>query len=119
MQERLVLVVCNLKPAKIVGFTSNGMVLAAKALDGSKVELIDVPESSMIGERVYIEGMESANDGGEPYTSTQVKKKKVWEAVSSKLKTRTDDSVATWDGHVIRTSVGPCRAATLTDAPIA
>ena len=30
MQDRLVLVVCNLKAAKIVGFTSNGMVLAAK-----------------------------------------------------------------------------------------
>ncbi len=30
MQDRKVLVVCNLKPAKIVGFTSNGMVLAAK-----------------------------------------------------------------------------------------
>ncbi len=30
MQDREVLVVCNLKPAKIVGFMSNGMVLAAK-----------------------------------------------------------------------------------------
>ena len=30
MQDRKVLVVCNLKAAKIVGFTSNGMVLAAK-----------------------------------------------------------------------------------------
>lgn len=30
MQDKKVLVVCNLKPSKIVGFTSNGMVLAAK-----------------------------------------------------------------------------------------
>ena len=30
MQDRKVLVVCNLKAAKMVGFTSNGMVLAAK-----------------------------------------------------------------------------------------
>lgn len=30
MQDRKVLVVCNLKAAKIVGFASNGMVLAAK-----------------------------------------------------------------------------------------
>ena len=115
MQDRLVLVVCNLKPAKIVGFTSNGMVLAAKAMDGSKVELIDAPANSLIGERVSIEGMEST---GEPYTSTQVKKKKIWETVSSKLKTGID-SVATWDGHVIRTTVGPCKATTLTDTPIA
>ena len=30
MQGRKVIVVCNLKAAKIVGFNSNGMVLAAK-----------------------------------------------------------------------------------------
>lgn len=30
MEGRKVLVVCNLKAAKIVGFNSNGMVLAAK-----------------------------------------------------------------------------------------
>ena len=34
MQRRLVLVVCNLRPAKLAGFTSNGMVLAAKSGDG-------------------------------------------------------------------------------------
>lgn len=36
MQGRLVLVVCNLRPAKLAGFVSNGMVLAAKSADGSK-----------------------------------------------------------------------------------
>lgn len=34
MQDRLVLVVCNLRPAKLAGFNSNGMVLAAKGPDG-------------------------------------------------------------------------------------
>jgi methionine--tRNA ligase beta chain len=34
MQDRDVLVVCNLKAAKIVGFVSNGMVLAAKVSRG-------------------------------------------------------------------------------------
>ena len=37
MQDRLVLVVCNLKAAKIVGFSSNGMVLAAKVSKKSRV----------------------------------------------------------------------------------
>ncbi len=36
MQGRLVLVVCNLRPAKLAGFVSNGMVLAAKSEDGTK-----------------------------------------------------------------------------------
>ena len=34
MQGRLVLVVCNLRPAKLAGFFSNGMVLAAKGANG-------------------------------------------------------------------------------------
>ena len=114
MQDRLVLVVCNLKPAKIVGFTSNGMVLAAKSNDGMKVELIDVPPDSVVGERVRIDGLEEA----EAWTSTQVKKKKVWESVATDLRTG-DGGVALWKNQVICTSTGSCKAATLIDAPIA
>mmetsp|Transcript_25057 Transcript_25057/g.72083 ORF Transcript_25057/g.72083 Transcript_25057/m.72083 type:complete len:759 (-) Transcript_25057:79-2355(-) len=111
MQDRLVLVVCNLKAAKIVDFMSNGMVLAAKSEDG-KAELITPPEGSKIGERVFIEGLE-----GEPYSSSQTKKKKTWNNVSKDLKTIAD-GVASWQGKVIQTSAGPCKAATLVDAPI-
>mmetsp|Transcript_46896 Transcript_46896/g.114386 ORF Transcript_46896/g.114386 Transcript_46896/m.114386 type:complete len:780 (+) Transcript_46896:83-2422(+) len=112
MQDRLVLVVFNLKAAKIVGFVSNGMVLAAKAEDGSKVELITPPEGSKIGERVFIEGVE-----GEPISSAQVKKRKTWEAVAKDLKTG-DGGVATWQGKTIQTSAGACKAASLEGAPI-
>lgn len=38
MQDSLVLVVCNLRAARLAGFNSNGMVLAAKGSDG-KVRL--------------------------------------------------------------------------------
>jgi methionine--tRNA ligase beta chain len=113
MQDRLVLVVCNLKPAKMVGFTSNGMVLAAKTND--KVELIEAPVDSVVGDRVRIDG---SLDDGAAWTSTQVKKKKVWETVAMDLRTG-DDGVALWKGQVIRSSTGPCKAATLIDAPIA
>merc|ERR1712071_676914 len=50
MDGRKVLGVCNLKAAKIVGFSSNGMVLAAKAVDGSKVELVEPPSDAEVGE---------------------------------------------------------------------
>jgi methionine--tRNA ligase beta chain len=110
MQDREVLVVCNLKAAKIVGFVSNGMVLAAKG-DG-KVELVTPPAGSKVGERVFIDGL-----SGEPFTSTQVKKKKTWEAVAKDLKTG-EGGVATWGGKVIKTSAGPCSAASLVGAPI-
>ena len=110
MQDRLVLVVCNLKAAKIVGFSSNGMVLAAK--DDGKVELVNPPEGSKIGERVFIEGLE-----GEPISSAQMKKKKTWDKVAKELKTG-NGGIATWSGKTIQTSAGPCSAASLVGAPI-
>ena len=113
MQDRLVLVVCNLKAAKIVDFMSNGMVLAAKSDDGSMAELITPPDGSKIGERVFIEGLEM----GEPYSSAQTKKKKTWNVVAADLKTG-EDGVATWQGRVIQTSVGPCKAASLVGVAI-
>lgn len=110
MQGKKVLVVCNLKAAKIVGFTSNGMVLAAKG-DG-KVELVTPHEDSPIGERVFVEGLT-----GEPATSAQVKKKKIWETMSKDLKTA-EGGVATWGGMDLLTSCGKCTVASLEGAPI-
>lgn len=112
MEKRKVLVVCNLKSSKMVGFESQGMVLAAKSADGSKVELIEVPEGAPVGERVVVKG-----DEGDPYTSTQVKKKKTWETVASELRT-SEDGTATWAAKPIETSSGPCRAPSLTGALI-
>ena len=112
MLDRKVLVVCNLKATKLVGFTSNGMILAAKSEDGSTVELIDVPGDAAVGERIYIDGL-----SGEPLSSTQVKKKKVWEAVSNGLRTG-EGGIATWDGKKMMTTAGVCKAASLVGAPI-
>mmetsp|Transcript_15996 Transcript_15996/g.44243 ORF Transcript_15996/g.44243 Transcript_15996/m.44243 type:complete len:769 (-) Transcript_15996:85-2391(-) len=111
MKDKLVLVVCNLKASRILGFNSNGMVLAAKGEDG-KTELVEPPEGSQVGERVFIEGLT-----GEPFSSSQVKKKKVWNTVSNDLKTG-EGGVATWQGKTIQTSTGPCKAASLVGAPI-
>lgn len=110
LQGKKVLVVCNLKPAKIVGFKSSGMVLAAK-LDG-KVELVEPPATAEAGERVKIDGLE-----GSPLSPAQVNKRKVWEAVAKDLST-IDGGVATWEGKVIVTTAGPCSAASLVGAPI-
>ena len=41
MQGKKVLVVCNLKAAKIVGFSSNGMVLAAKVCNNDMRQFTD------------------------------------------------------------------------------
>ncbi|NQU78850.1 methionine--tRNA ligase, partial [Candidatus Woesearchaeota archaeon] len=49
-----VVIVCNLKPAKLRGVESNGMMLAAD--DGKKVVLLDAPESDP-GDEVTVEGV--------------------------------------------------------------
>lgn len=104
--------VCNLKAAKIVGFSSEGMVLAAKSADGKQVELISPPVDAAVGERVVIDGL-----CGEPLSSAQVKKRKTWEAVAKDLKTG-DGGIATWNGKEMKTSTGSCAAASLVGAPI-
>jgi methionine--tRNA ligase beta chain len=114
MQDRKVLVVCNLKAAKIVGFTSNGMVLAAKGGDNI-VELINPPQDAIIGERVSLDGLDVSSY--EPATSTQIKKKKIWETVAKDLKTG-DGAVAMWLDKTLLTNAGPCKATTLVGAPI-
>jgi methionyl-tRNA synthetase len=111
MLGKKVLVVCNLKAAKIVGFNSNGMVLAAKG--EGKVELVTPPDDAPIGERVFIDGLT-----GEPATSAQVKKKKIWETVAKELRT-TEQNVASWEGKEILTTTGKCTVLTLKGAPIA
>jgi methionine--tRNA ligase beta chain len=82
LQDRLVVVVCNLKEAKMQGYVSAGMVLAAKSSDGAKTELLIPPPGAVVGERVVVAGL-----CGEAWPSAKVKKDKVWEAVSINLGT--------------------------------
>jgi len=110
MQNRRCLVFCNLRPAKLGGFKSHGMVLCAVA-DG-KSEFVTPPVAAKVGERVFCEGME-----GEPVTAAQVRKKKVLEAVLPDL--RSDKQcVAAYQGKPILTSAGPCTVPTKANAPL-
>lgn len=74
MQGHRVCVVCNLKPRKLGGFPSNGMLMCACTDDHSAGALIDPPADAKIGERVFFPGYE-----GEAATSAQVQKKKYLE----------------------------------------
>ena len=76
MEDRLVIVVCNLKETKLQGFMSYGMVLAAKV--ESSLILLEPPKSSKVGERLFIEGLLPENEGGgEPWPAARIKKLKV------------------------------------------
>jgi len=100
---RRVLVMTNLKARKLVGVESYGMVLCASANDG-RVELVEPPEGSAVGERVTFEGYDA-----EPATENQVIKKKMLDVICPDLKTD-DDGVATYKGIPFNTSAGVCRS---------
>ncbi|XP_049891436.1 tyrosine--tRNA ligase, cytoplasmic [Epinephelus moara] len=77
LQDRMVLVLCNLKPQKMRGIESQAMLLCA-SIEGEprRVEPLDPPEGSSPGERVFVEGYET----GKPDDRLNPKKK-VWEKV--------------------------------------
>lgn len=113
MEGRKLIVVCNLKEAKLVGFVSQGMVLATKSSDG-KVELVQPPGEAQVGERLFVEGIVNVDS----FSPAQVKKYKVWETLFAP-KLRTDsDCVATWDGLPLLTSAGRCYVSSVKDSPI-
>ncbi|CAB1350465.1 unnamed protein product [Coregonus sp. 'balchen'] len=75
LQDRLVLLLCNLKPQKMRGVESQAMLLCA-SIEGEprRVEPLDPPEGSSPGERVFVEGYET----GKPDDKLNPKKK-TWE----------------------------------------
>ena len=87
MENRLVLVLCNLKQRKMVGFPSHGMVLCASNEDHSVVRLVNPPVDAKVGERVVIPDFNFEGEDGEPYAENKIGKKKVFEALAPHLVT--------------------------------
>ncbi len=56
MLQGYVVVFANLKPRKLAGVESNGMVMCASNADKSVIELIRPPEGSKVGDRVQLTG---------------------------------------------------------------
>jgi methionyl-tRNA synthetase len=102
MQDRKVVLVCNLKPANMRGIKSHAMVLAATSTDGKIVEFVEPPAGAVVGERVFVEGF-TENEPDEVLNP----KKKVWEAVQPDLKTD-EGKNACYKGVALRTAAGVC-----------
>ncbi|CAH1268148.1 AIMP1 [Branchiostoma lanceolatum] len=110
MEDRIVIAMCNLKPAKMRGITSQAMVMCASSPE--KVELLDPPAGSQPGDRIAFEGYP-----GEPDTVLQPKKK-VWESVQPDLQV-TSDKVATYKGVPFTVAgKGVCTSKTMTNVGI-
>ncbi|KAJ3211304.1 Aminoacyl tRNA synthase complex-interacting multifunctional protein 1 [Entophlyctis luteolus] len=78
---RKVVLLCNLKPAKMRGIESQAMVLAATSVDGTKVELLDAPNACKPGTRCWFDSYRGSD------FSQLNPKKKTWENVQPGLKT--------------------------------
>ncbi|KAG8714071.1 G4 quadruplex nucleic acid binding protein [Ceratobasidium sp. 395] len=75
MRDRMLIAVCNLKPANMRGVKSFAMVLCATHKDGKDqgIEIVNPPEGAKPGDRVYFEGERFA--GHQPLSQLNPKKK--------------------------------------------
>jgi len=112
MEGRQVVVLTNLKAAKMRGIESQGMVLCSSREEPKEVEPLAVPEGSQPGDRVSVEGFEEG-------TPDEVlnPKKKIWEKLSVDLATD-DQGFAKWQGNKLITSKGFITCASVKGAPI-
>lgn len=92
MQNRMVVVMCNLKPAKMRGITSEAMVMCASTPE--KVEVLSPPEGSVPGDLVHCEGYPRTPD------AQMNPKKKIFETCAPDLKTN-DALVACYKGAAL------------------
>ncbi|XP_040185613.1 aminoacyl tRNA synthase complex-interacting multifunctional protein 1 isoform X2 [Rana temporaria] len=89
MQNRMAVLLCNLKPAKMRGTLSQAMVMCASSPE--KVEILEPPSGAVPGDRITFEGFP-----GEPDKELNPKKK-TWEQIQPDLLTN-DGCVATYKG---------------------
>ncbi|KRY82699.1 Tyrosine--tRNA ligase, cytoplasmic [Trichinella pseudospiralis] len=109
--DRFVVVLCNLKPAKLRGILSNGMVLCASSESPRRVQLIEPPEGSSPGDVIYAEGIVRCPD------DVLNPKKKVWEKIQEDLRT-SDSGEPIWKDSILRTNRGPLKKSSLLLTPI-
>ncbi|KAK3554806.1 hypothetical protein QTP70_033758 [Hemibagrus guttatus] len=110
MQNRKVVLLCNLKPAKMRGIVSQAMVMCASTPE--KVEILDPPSGAEPGERITFQGFP-----GEPDKELNPKKK-VWEQVQPDLRTD-NQGVASYKGAAFEVAgKGVCKAQTLSNTSI-
>lgn len=92
MQNRLVVVMCNLKPAKMRGVTSEAMVMCASTPE--KVEVLSPPAGAVPGDLVHCEGYPRQPD------AQLNPKKKIFESCAPDLKTN-GELVACYKGAAL------------------
>lgn len=110
LKNRSVVVLCNLKPAKMRGIVSEGMVMCAST--HSAVELLNPPEGSVAGDLIEIDGYPRDPD------KVIDARKSAYETIAEDLKTNSQ-GVATYKGAPWRVpGKGLVTVSTMTDSSI-
>ncbi|XP_040003263.1 aminoacyl tRNA synthase complex-interacting multifunctional protein 1-like [Xiphias gladius] len=110
MQNRMAVLLCNLKPVEMRGVVSQAMVMCASSPD--KVEILDPPSEAVPGDRVTFQGFP-----GEPDKELNPKTR-LWEQIQPDL--RTDGQcVATYKGAAFEVvGKGVCKSQTMSNSEI-
>jgi len=112
MRDRLVVVICNMKPAKMRGVESQGMVLCGSREEPKEVEPLTCPDGSQPGDRVWVDGYKE----GRP-DEVLNPKKKVWDKLAVDLKV-SGEGAAQWQGNSLVTEKGQLSCPGVKNAPI-
>lgn len=107
IEDRMVLVLCNLKARKMVGIPSHGMVLCSSNEDHSDVRLVAPPVDAKIGERVTVPDFDFEGEDAAPFAENKIGKKKVFEKIAPHLLT-SKYGVPEFLGRPLMTSAGVC-----------
>jgi len=109
MQDRMAIILCNLKPSKMRGIMSEAMVMCASTPE--KVEIMAPPPGSKPGDLVQVEGFSRNPD------AQLNPKKKIFEACAPDLKVN-DDKQATYKGVLWTVNGQPVTSQTLVGVQI-
>lgn len=110
MKDRLAIFLCNLKPAKMRGIVSEGMIMCASTPE--KVEIVNPPQGASIGDRVFC-----PQYNGEPDVQLNPKRK-IWEQVAPDLHIDAEGFAAYKNQHLIIEGKGKCKAPSMLKCPI-
>lgn len=114
LRGKLVVVLCNLKAAKMRGVESQGMILCASIAEPREVELLQPPEGSVPGDIIYVDGYKNSNTQPDEVLNP---KKKIWDKLQADLKTSMK-LVAEWKENPLMTKLGVITCKTMKGAPI-
>nr|ALS04219.1 aminoacyl tRNA synthase complex-interacting multifunctional protein 1-like protein [Acartia pacifica] len=109
MQDRMAVLLCNLKPSKMRGIMSEAMVMCASTPD--KVEILSAPEGSKPGDPVEVEGYTRNPD------AQLNPKKKIFEACAPDLRVNSNKE-ACYKGVRWTVNGKPVTSQTLTDVNV-